>query len=863
MPSVELLELIAKALGVSVAVVLLALVLLVYPQVRAVLGDMIRLFGFMGRWVRRASLAAEMEGSINSFTKDFNLNATDEILPECRVSWVNGDNYAKTLTSGCVVVRVSFGSEHDTNLYNAAATFVKHSLLPRAKAHLTCETATALDLILIRNIVTRIKRSALRIFNEAFNNHAEPTRVVYYKLEEVDREGLLNRILIPEYQYFGELVNDRAPRPESGREADEFLNWLHQLATREHDERTLLHFARAHFRVGVILIAREETYTKHGLEPYLRRAATYASDGYRSVYLLSRGQRRGSTAKKIAKRLCEIGGFEAQLKNPDVRIGDPDAGDVITCIPLTVDHVALVQIAWERVEQARTAGNVVVASVVVVDRDGIDVDVYGLRVRVENPHLAGMEIPDAIRYFRRGDELQVKVVEVDQAAAHLIVSNVGSETDPKVIVDTFSGQAAETVIGTIVGYSTIDGLETGLRIGFDETPTQGYITRTRASRSRFTLLRDKYPLGVRINVKVLGFKKEYNTWTCEVANLPDPWDSVTELRPSELCEVVIREVAERFVVGEVSEGVEGFVYPDEIAWGGEEERRQRIEALMPGEACPSRVLYFDRTNHDLRLSLKRVSLSPQERFFSEIKGKTVEVEVLKIKASGAVVRFQGSDQEGFLPVRELTWGYCDSVERVAGVNEVVAVKAIEYREDLDSIVVSAKAARPNDYEDLRSRSTVGGTVRGKVWAFGKDLAFVDIAINGTTAAGYVHQSEVSNRQFVTPELFRELIQKGDEYTFEIKRFDDAHRVAELSRRRWLKFHYPDLQYGTLYGCRVAPFDARKVHLYGDDLECVVPVGGLGSQKQIEVIVERKGETDRDLRVQYDSEPSGARRTTRR
>ncbi len=154
-------------------------------------------------------------------------------------------------------------------------------------------------------------------------------------------------------------------------------------------------------------------------------------------------------------------------------------------------------------------------------------------------------------------------------------------------------------------------------------------------------------------------------------------------------------------------------------------------------------------------------------------------------------------------------------------------------------------------------------MRGKIWALGNDLAFVDIAINGSTVAGYVHQSEVSNRQFVTPELFRELIQKGDEYTFEIKRFADRHRVAELSRRRWFKSHYRDLQYGVPYPCRVAPLDGRKVHLYGDDLECIVPIGRLGSQKQVEVIVERKGETERDLRVQYDSEPSAARLNSRR
>lgn len=861
MPSVELLKLIAGLVGVPLLVVLAALLLLIYPQARLVLGDVLRLFGFVGRWARRASLAAEMEGSINTFTKEYNTTVSEAVLPECRVTWVTGENHAQTVTPGSVVVRVSLGPDHDANILNAATTFVRHSLLPRAKAHLAAATATALDLILVRNILRRAKRSALRIFNEQFTSQSEPARNAYYKLEDVDKAGLLNRVLIQEYHYFGEFIGDQAPRPEHQHDADEFLNWLHQLCTKADDERALLSYSSAGFRVGVILVAREETYRTYGLEPYLRRAATYSAEGFRTLYLLSRGRSRGAITKTIAANLCETGGFEALLKRPDVEIGDSRSGEVITCIPLRLDRVALVQAAWDRLQKAKEAGTDVNALITTVDLDAIEVDVYGLRVAVQNPYLAGLEIPDARKYFKRNQEIAIKVVEVDPATNVLVVSNVGTATDPKRIVDAFSESAAEALHARVIGFRGVDGLETGIRIAFEQTPIEGYITRSRACFSRFVALSAKYPISSVIYVRVLSFRSEYNTWTCEITNLVDPWDALSDYREGDLVDVTIREIAERYVICELVEGVEGAVYAHEIAWGNEEERLRAIEGLTPGQNIAARILEFDKTNRTLKLSFKRASQSPMGRHYTEIKGRSVLAEVVELKPNGVVVRFQGTEHNAFLPIRELTWGYCGSVERVVELGQVLAVQAIAYREDWDSITVSAKQSRINEYERCRARLAHGDSVEGTIWACGQDSVFVEIEFDGSTAAAYVHRSEVSNRAYVTPELLPEVLPRKAKFTFEVKRFDDSHRVIEVSRRRWMRTNHWSLNYGDTYRCRAIPIEKGKVLLYGNELEYVGPASGLGSEKEIDVIVTRKGVSDRDLEVEYGREavPRSAKR----
>jgi hypothetical protein len=99
---------------------------------------------------------------------------------------------------------------------------------------------------------------------------------------------------------------------------------------------------------------------------------------------------------------------------------------------------------------------------------------------------------------------------------------------------------------------------------------------------------------------------------------------------------------------------------------------------------------------------------------------------------------------------------------------------------------------------------------------------MDIHLEGSTVAGHVHKSEISNRLYVTPELLPVLLPKGGEFAFLVKRFDDQHRVVELSRRRWLTLNFPHLEYGKVYKCKIVPDSRGKVLLYGDELECTIP-----------------------------------------
>ena len=515
-----------------------------YPQAKLLVADLFRGLGWLGTWARKTSVADELEGSINLFVRSYNADSAGFTLPECDVRWVTAKNHTQTVTPGTTIVRVAFGKDRDTTFHDAVSTFVKQAFLPRARNYLQQTTEKGVDLILTRNVLRDANRSALSVFNERFSIEPIGARETYYQLEDIDDGGLLKRILLQEYQLFGELLGDRAPRPEYAKEADDFLNWLHELSTREPEERTILHFDRQHIRAGVVLVASSETFRQYGLDPYLRRCMTYAARQYRTLYLLSRGRQRGTVAKRIARALEDTGGFEQLTRNVDIhlRTDDPTKADTICCIPFRVDQVALVQTAWAKLTEAYSEQRPVTALIQSVDKNRVSVDVYGLTAEVPASDLSELSITDAKRYFRAAEELSLRVAKIDSTKDELVLSNVGTDTDPKKVVDAFPLSDTELVSAQVVGFTSVGDYETAIRLELTGSPIHGFLPRSKATFGRFVVLHQRFPMNAQLEVKVIRFAAEFNTWLCELPDLHDPWSDELHFDQGQVYAVTVREV---------------------------------------------------------------------------------------------------------------------------------------------------------------------------------------------------------------------------------------------------------------------------------------------------------------------------------
>jgi small subunit ribosomal protein S1 len=852
MPTVELLKLLAVTLGLPLAAVLMAVALLMYPPARILLGDILKLFAFAGRWLRKAAIASEVEGSVNSFVNRYNQDASDLVLPQCRVEWVTADNYSCTMSPGAVVVRVSLDRDHDRNFYNATTTFVRHAFLPRTKPFLTKTTARGIDLVMVHGILRDGHRPALRIFNEQFTDETKEVRKTYELLEEVEQEGLLKRILFRELHYFGESLGERAPRQEHSAEADSFLDWLHRLALRDHGEFTQLQFPGTVLKVGVILVAKDETFLQHDIDPYLRRALSYATQGFGSIYLLSRGRKRGSVVKRIAPELENLGGFEILAKRLDIRIGDPHSNEVITCVPLRVDPVALVQCAWDRIAKAKLCGLKVQGTVLSVSRTEVEIEVYGLQSSLEPSTMSGMVLPDATRYFHPGDQLMLEVVEADRELSHLVLSNVGTESDPKRVVDAFASAADQVVSASVVRFAVKEGFEIGLHVALEGTSTPGWIPRSKTRCGRFVSLSDKFPLGSTISTKVLSFDSKHNSWLCEAHGIPDPWDQVSGYQMGLIYTVIIREIAERHVVCELIDGAEAVVTRDEIAWGNEADRKTAIDSLQPSQTTTAVLLDFDPQKQFARLSFKRVMKSKAQAYFESVRDQVISAEVAEVLANRAHLVVAGLERGLILPISEVVWGYCGSLEQLIQVGATIKVVPFVYDPNSDNIMASAKRARPNDFEAVRGSLIEGAVLEAEVVALGQGCVYTNSLVDGRAVAGYVHKSQMSNVIYVTQDEVIRILPVGSSFSFVVKRLDDRHRVVELSRKSWLQRSFLSLDYGRAYRGTIHALPNGRSLFCANELEAFV--GGPrmargGSVKDVEVLIARKGANPREVEIE--------------
>src|SRR5713226_2047317 len=244
-------ELLADVGLLGIGVIIGLFLFLNYPKLKLILSDVLRFFGWMGRWVRNKSLETEVEGAINLFTKNFNAELASSILPGCRVQWVDEGNQKNFMQEGTAIVRLSFDSEnHDLNLYNATYAYVKIGILQRTKPYLRKAIVGAIDLLLPRMLILQSgRRQVLSVLNDRFKEEADELKVIFLKLEEMEDSGLFKPVLLQEFHFLGEVIGEKVPKKTYEEEAEKFLEWLYDLATREQGERSDLKFVSEHIKV--------------------------------------------------------------------------------------------------------------------------------------------------------------------------------------------------------------------------------------------------------------------------------------------------------------------------------------------------------------------------------------------------------------------------------------------------------------------------------------------------------------------------------------------------------------------------------------------------------------------------------------
>lgn len=791
----------------------------VWSKGKIILADIAAFFGWAGKGIRKFSVEQEYQGTINSIIQDYNKNFEAPILPNCRIKWVTSENQQNILTENEAIICLSFDKkDHNLNFYNAVLNFVQTALIAKVKEYLAKPSAKAIDLLTTHIILRNNRKEVLTTFRKKLNEFDDVTKAEFENLVPTNDRGLFLNLLLPEFHFYGELIHTLPPSSEYTTEANNLLRWFKDLATREFDERTNLKFISKNHKVGVILVAKGETWESQGVAAYTKWADFYASENYNSVYILARGSNGYERATAVKKILTQSKGFDLLNKNPKIKCVSAEGQEyLVTCYSLRPNKATIAYLAWERFKEHYSENKTVPAIIDTVQREMVIINAFGLKFELPNNLLSEIDITDARKVFKPEDELYLNIAEFDSDSQHIVLSNRGTISDPKHYIEAVLENSK--VYSCIVEKIQLDkqGLQTGLKVSNSELKSWIYVPRYKATSSRFLDMSLKFPIGTTLNVLIENYSSTTSNFIGCLEGLTDPWvtNTVKRLQPGDTLKVLVKQINEFSVICEIEEGLECGFARQEISWNHEECSTSKFKV---DDKIEIKIISIDFDRRRIDVSIKRLSKTPELEYFDANALKIVDVEIANvIPDKGIAIKYPGSTNTGFIHWFEIGWGSIGRFELLYNQGDKIKAIVSEFDAEKNRVKFSIKRKFNHQFEDWYSSINEDDPMTGKVIGYFENSAQIELSQNGYTVQAFILRKFISNYAFVENDDLPFYLPEGDTFHFSILEINEDRKTVSLTRTDYLK-NEDEPDYGEKNLVKYVKEKHSKGFFYSDDLE---------------------------------------------
>lgn len=790
-----------------------------YSQIKIFFGDFLKVIGFLGKWFRKASVSSELEGTLNGVVNDFNKNFQSPILPNCKIQWVTTENIQNTLVENQAIICLSFDKrDHDLNFYNATYNFIQTAMVSKAKPFIKAPTRKALDLLSTKIILKLYRREVLRTFNAKFSEVEPEAKEIFHRLEETDTNGLFANFLLPEFQHLGELLFEKTPSKIIEREIDNFVNWFYELATREFDEKTNLNFETPNIKIGVILVAKLSTYEKYGVAAYTKWAEKYASEHYNAVYLLSKGVQRHKIAKEVSDILTNSKGFEQVNKNSLIKINTADGTSLlVTCICLRPDPATIRYNAWEFLKKKFSGQEKVIGIIETVTRDYIIVNVAGISCLIAKTDLSAAVITDATKLFREERELELEIIACDAVNGILSLSNVGTQTDPKALIDANLSNDKPITATVISVQKDRDQLEKGIKVRCQNPVLDVFIPRSKATFSRFIDMSTKFKPTDEVEIILEEFSFDFGNYVGHIYEMKNPWegDFVKRLQNDEMVKVVIKEIQEKYITCEIAEGLECRLFVKEISWDAS---ACKTDVFNIDQELEVKIISIDIDYKKISVSIRQLRTSPTREYYDAHQNEIISGVITSIDdANGINFRSNEKSAQGFVHWSELAWAKIYPIANNFFVGDTILVKIVSYKDEYDSIQYSCKRCLTHQFDEFNTGFNDRDYVNGKIIKHYSQIVIVEVTYDELVVQAYIHKSKISNCSYIIREDLPNYLPIGSVFSFVVENIDDKFSVIELSRKTYLS-EIREVELGESYQVQLVKKYQSRTSFYSNDLE---------------------------------------------
>lgn len=643
--------------------------------------------------VRKSSIKNRLEGTCTHSLKKIGKELPDLEIPELSIKWVKENNLQAKLKEGKAIVKLRFSDDQTKNIINAATVYVKEAFLIHSKPYMSESFVKAIDFSITKKILLGIHNNKRNVVSEFIKEYTLEINSIQDKcsqIEIIDDAGLFTRILVRELDFFGNKLIGRNPSDNYKNESDNFLSFLHEIATRDADDHTPLQFVENILKVGILLVAKKDTYYQHGLNPYLRRIKLGLARGIKTFYLLAR-EDKVEILENVAKELLLTGNF-ILINNP--RSFNDSFNREVICYCLRIDTESSLTSTYKDISKALDNQEKMQGVVTKLREDGLKVDVNGVEGFVQIRNLSISTISDIRKYFK--ERMFIELIPIEIGSTGIVeFTLIGTNSDPNNLISA-NFEIGKTILAR-VKYSDDDFVK--FDVGHETI--EGISFRKDLTYSRFILLHKQFKLGGENEFIVKNNDFENNTIYLRLKYLKDPWESLIVRTFSKVDFLVCKKTNHAFI-GELQEGVEGMLMYKELSWFNSEIESIK-NTIKLNDTVNCIVKNIDKEKRLIYLTLKDNQKNPYIEYFEVNKGKIVEFLAIEETAYGILGNIENKYQV-FIPKSEQSWNG-DKYNCKIGKRNKVGIKELSNQND--SLIGTFKILIPHPLELFSNKFKVG------------------------------------------------------------------------------------------------------------------------------------------------------------
>ena len=459
--------------------------------------------------------------------------------------------------------------------------------------------------------------------------------------------------------------------------------------------------------------------------------------------------------------------------NPDLKIGDTvevyveSAEDKKGQLILSHKKARLSK-AWDRVNAALEAEEVVQGFIKCRTKGGMIVDVFGIEAFLPGSQIDVHPIRDYDQFV--GKTMEFKIVKINQEFRNVVVSHKAlieaelEQQKKEIISKLEKGQILEGTVKNITSYGVFVDLG-----GVD-----GLIHITDLSWGRVDDPKKVVELDQKINVVILDFDDEKRRIALGLKQLsPHPWDALDQtLKVGDHVKGKVVVIADYGAFVEIQPGVEGLIHVSEMSWS--QHLRSAQDFLKVGDDVEAVILTLDRDERKMSLGIKQLKEDPWENIETKYPvGSKHNAKVRNFTNFGVFVELE-EGVDGLIHISDLSW--TKKVKHPSEFTQVGApidVIVLDIDKENRRLSLGHKQLEDNPWDVFEEKYTVGSIHTGKIIELLEKGAVVALEDNVEGFATPKHLVKEDNTQ----------AQQGEELPFKVIEFNKDSKRIILSHSR--------------------------------------------------------------------------------